>query len=163
MQPALLLLLATLCTAGPCAVAVATTPGPADSSGTAAEEASSLGLNCAAPASAVAHRARRLCSGTPATDALLACVDRLLRSMPAAAAALLCLERRVNFCLAGLAPRAPAAEHFAQGVCEREHRGEWIVERLAASSVPQRFVDYERGPPGTLELWWVRLEAVAGQ
>eukprot|EP01052_Picozoa_sp_SAG31_P033129 SAG31_NODE_3706_length_3971_cov_7.584969_5_plen_220_part_00 len=65
-NPLLLLLLATLCSAIPCAVATT----PADSSGTAAEEAS-LGLNCVAP-SAVAHRVRHLCSGNPVTDALLA-------------------------------------------------------------------------------------------
>ena len=77
--------------------------------------------------------------------------------MPTDAVVLFCLERRINFCLEGLAPRAPAAEHFARGVDEREARGEWVVERLEASQVPQRFVDYERGPDGSLDLWLVSL------
>ena len=55
-----------------------------------------------------------------ATDALLGCVERLLRERLApGAVALFASERRVNFCLEGLCSRAPAAEHFACVTCVR--------------------------------------------
>ncbi len=87
-----------------------------------------------------------------ASTALVTLVCEMLRALPAGAAALFSLERRVCFCIDGLAPRAPAAEHFVRLLREKERGGEVVVEQLTAARIEQR-LPYERADE--LELWRV--------
>eukprot|EP01052_Picozoa_sp_SAG31_P037039 SAG31_NODE_4713_length_3014_cov_13.907033_1_plen_298_part_00 len=74
----LLLLAATLCCAGSCAAASVVRHRPAQGSAggapapAPAKASHAEMMNCGAARTAVAHRVRQLCKGTPTTDALLA-------------------------------------------------------------------------------------------
>ncbi|KAL1515001.1 hypothetical protein AB1Y20_004072 [Prymnesium parvum] len=84
-----------------------------------------------------------------ATTALVQTIALLLPVLQADAVCLVALERRVNFCLEGMAPRAPAAEHFERELKAQEHLN---ARRVPPDSVPQRF-EYSR--ERNLDLWHV--------
>jgi len=82
------------------------------------------------------------------TDSLLDQLAQILEWLPAhQARALVAIERRVNFCVDSLSARAPAVDHFLQGL---QARG-----RLALRSLPCDFArafEYER-PKRHMELF----------
>lgn len=84
-----------------------------------------------------------------ATSALVRTIVKLLPMLPPRAVCWISLERRINFCLEGMATRAPAAEHL-----ERELQAQVYldVQKWPISRVPQRF-QYVR--ERNLELWKV--------
>jgi hypothetical protein len=84
-----------------------------------------------------------------ATEALVTLLSALLPRLPAGAEALVSLERRVNFHLASLRPKATAAEHFVALL--RASRA-LKAERIDVTGLPVCF-EYERVPE--LELWRV--------
>lgn len=92
-----------------------------------------------------------------ATSALVRVIAQLLPLLQPTAICLIALERRINFCLEGMTPRAPAAEHLESEL--RAHE-ELVVQRLPVSRVTQRF-EYLR--EGNLELWKVFLGPTKSQ
>ena len=75
-----------------------------------------------------------------ATSALVRTLAALLPLLRPQAVCLLALERRINFCLEGMAPRAPAAEHLEAELGAQPHLQ---TARIPVGSVAQRF-EYER-------------------
>ena len=88
-----------------------------------------------------------------ATTAMVRLLARMLPALGPSAVGIVSLERRINFCLDGMRPRAPAAEHFHA----RLERSGLTATEICVSTVPTCF-DYERVP--TLELW--RITAARG-
>jgi predicted nicotinamide N-methyase len=84
-----------------------------------------------------------------ATEALVTLLSALLPRLPARAEALVSLERRVNFHLASLRPKAMAAEHF---VALLRASKALKAEKMDLTEVPVCF-EYERVPE--LEVWRV--------
>lgn len=74
------------------------------------------------------------------TAELLATLAELLPALPRGAVCLVALERRVNFCLAGMRPRAPAAEFFHAALARTK---EVLPSAVPLGDVPQSFA-YER-------------------
>jgi predicted nicotinamide N-methyase len=87
------------------------------------------------------------------TTALVPMLARLLPALDASAVCFISLERRINFCLAGLRPRAPAAEHFHRVLRQQKSLA---ATQLPTATVPQSF-EYERA--STLELWRVACDS----
>ena len=81
--------------------------------------------------------------------------------LPTGAVCIFALERRVNFCLEGMRPRAPAAEFFAASLEQRRAAGEWMVERMESDHVPRLFEDTERS--AELEMWRVTCAVSKGE
>ena len=101
------------------------------------------------------------CYDDNATAALLRLVSRLMPMLPTGAVCIFALERRVNFCLEGMRPRAPAAEFFAASLEQRRAAGEWMVERMESDHVPRLFEDTERS--AELEMWRVTCAVSKGE
>lgn len=87
-----------------------------------------------------------------ATSSLVRTIAQLLPRLPSAAVCLVALERRINFCLEGMAPRAPAAEHFE---CEVRAQKHLLMTRVPVATIPQHF-EYAR--ERNLEVWSLATE-----
>ena len=91
-----------------------------------------------------------------ATASLVELLRRILPKLSEGAMAMIALERRVNFCLEGLKARAANAECFEAAIRKLAAAGEWLVEKMDASKVPQ-VIEGGRREGADLELWKVTV------